>query len=55
MQIINGIAEDTSMPLAAHVEMCRNLKDKHWAKIILNMTNKGQREWVTSFMPSSDN
>jgi hypothetical protein len=29
MQIINGIAEDMSMPPVAYVEMCRSLKDKH--------------------------
>jgi hypothetical protein len=55
MQIINGIIEDMSMPPAAYVEMCRSLKDKHWVEIILNMTKKGQREWVTCFMPSGNN
>jgi hypothetical protein len=31
MQIINGIAEEMSMPSAVYVEMCKTLKDKHWA------------------------
>ena len=55
MQIINGIAEDMSMPPTAYVEICKSLKDKHWVEIILNMMKKGQREWVASFMPSGDN
>jgi hypothetical protein len=50
MQIINGIAEDMLMLPTAYVDMCRNLKDKHWTDIILNITKKGQREWVASFM-----
>jgi hypothetical protein len=44
MQIINGIAEEMSMPPVAYVEMCKTLKDKHWASIVLNVTKKGQRE-----------
>jgi hypothetical protein len=55
MQIINGIAENMSMPPVAYVEMYRSLNDKHWAEIILNMAKNGQREWVAGFMPSGDN
>jgi hypothetical protein len=30
-----------SMPPTSFVEMCKTLKDPHWASIILNMNTKG--------------
>ena len=54
MTVVNALAGEMSMPTVAYLDMCRALNDPHWASVIENMTDAGQRIWVASFMPSSD-
>ena len=54
MTIVNALASEMSMPIAAYLDMCRALNDPHWASVVENMTSAGQRMWVASFMPSGD-
>ena len=55
MRSVIVIAEEISLPTTAYLDMCKALNDPFWSSIILNMNEKGQREWVASFMPPGDN
>jgi hypothetical protein len=54
MTIVNAFAGEMSMLTAIYLDMCRALNDPHWALVVENMTDVGQRMWIESFMPSSN-
>ena len=55
MHLVNVIAKEISLLTTTYLDMCKALNDSYWSSIILNMTEKGRREWVTTFMPYGDN
>jgi hypothetical protein len=45
MRSVNVIANEISLPTSAYLDMCKQLNSPFWSSIVLNMIEKGRREW----------